>query len=105
MSVLFGSFFKRPQTRQFHLEPRYHDPDAEAREARRRAILGDDYDGDYKPGMLIREGRLLRMQEQERQRRKSGQRNWIRTVIFLVGVVVVLWVMFSYLGKVDWFDN
>lgn len=94
----FTRFGRKP--RQFEYKPRYWDPEAEEREARRRMILGDDYaEGEYRPGMYIRERRLLRMQEQERERAQRQKRNSIRTVIFLAGAVAVLYLMFNYLGR------
>ncbi len=94
----FTGFGHKP--RQFEYKPRYWDPEAEEREARRRMILGDDYaEGAYRPGMYIRERRLLRMQEQERERAQRQKRNSIRTVIFLAGAVAVLYLMFNYLGR------
>lgn len=97
MAGLIG-FGRKP--RQFEYKPRYWDPEAEEREARRRKILGDDYvEGEYRPGMYIRERRMLRMQAQDRERAERQKRNSIRTVIFLVGAMAVLYLMFNYLGR------
>ena len=94
----FIGFGRKP--RQFEYKPRYWDPEAEERETRRRMNLGDDYaEGEYRPGMYIRERRLLRMQEQERERAQRQKRNSIRTVLFLAGAVAVLYLMFNYLGR------
>ncbi|WP_294591879.1 hypothetical protein [uncultured Rikenella sp.] len=94
----FIGFGRKP--RQFEYKPRYWDPEAEERKTRRRMILGDDYaEGEYRPGMYIRERRLLRMQEQERERAQRQKRNSIRTVLFLAGAVAVLYLMFNYLGR------
>lgn len=94
----FIGFGRKP--RQFEYKPRHWDPEAEEREARRRQILGDDYAaGEYRPGMYIREKRLLRMQERERERVRRNKRGVIRTVIFLGLVVGVLYLMFNYFGK------
>lgn len=94
----FIGFGRKP--RQFEYKPRHWDPEAEEREARRRQILGDDYaPGEYRPGMYIREKRLLRMQERERERVRRNKRGVIRTVIFLGLVVGVLYLMFTYFGK------
>ena len=94
----FIGFGRKP--RQFEYKPRYWDPEAEERETRRRMILGDDYaEGEYRPGMYIRERRLLRMQEQERDRAQRQKRNSIRTALFLAGAVAVLYLMFNYLGR------
>ncbi len=38
------SFFKTPKPRQFEYRPRYYDPEKEAREERRRELLGDRAD-------------------------------------------------------------
>ena len=98
MAGFFSGLGRKP--RQFEYKPRYWDPDAEAREARRRMILGDDYaEGEYRPGMYIRERRLLRMQEREHDRSERNRRVAIRTVLFLAGVVVVLYLMYSYFGR------
>lgn len=94
----FKGFGRKP--RQFEYKPRYWDPEAEEREARRRMLLGDDYaEGEYRPGMYIREKRLLRMQEHERERAQRSKRTALRTVIFLGGVVIVLYLMFTYFGR------
>ncbi|MCH5305902.1 MAG: hypothetical protein J1E79_05420 [Rikenella sp.] len=94
----FSGLGRKP--RQFEYKPLYWDPDAEEREARRRMILGEDYaEGEYQPGMYIRERRLLRMQEHDRDRAERSKRVAIRTVLFLGGVVVVLYLMFNYLGR------
>lgn len=94
----FSGIGRKP--RKFEYKPRHWDPEAEEREARRRMILGDDYaEGEYKPGMFIREKRLLRMQERERQRTQRSRRTLIRSVIFLGFVLGVLYLMFTYFGK------
>ncbi len=94
----FSGFGRK--ARQFEYKPRYWDPEAEEREARRRRILGEDYaEGEYRPGMYIRERRMLRMQERDQQRTERGRRLAIRTVFFLGGIVAVLYVMFNYFGR------
>ena len=94
----FKGFGRKP--RQFEYKPRYWDPEAEEREARRRMLLGEEYaEGEYKPGMYIRERRLLRMQERERERAQRSKRTAIRTVIFLGCVVLVLYLRFTYVAR------
>lgn len=94
----FSGFGRK--ARPFEYKPRYWDPEAEEREARRRMILGEDYtEGEYRPGMYIRERRLLRMQERERERAQRGRRVMIRTVLFLGGIVGVLYLMYNYFGR------
>lgn len=91
-------FSRKP--RQFVYKPRHFDPDAEEREARRRVILGDEYaEGEYRPGMLIREGRMMRMQSRERDMSGRKKRTLIRTAVFVVLVVAVLYMMLTYMEK------
>lgn len=79
------------KARKFSYKPRYWDPEQEEREERRRAILGDQYqDGQYKPGMLIREGRLRRMQTSSKMQNKSRS-TIIRTAIFVILVFAALY--------------
>lgn len=91
---MFG--IKIKPARQFNYSPRYWDPEAEAREARKKAILGDDYvEGQYHPGSMIRDGRLRRMQTANRLQKKS-KTTLIRTAIFVFLVFVMLYMMTSY---------
>lgn len=85
--------------RSFEYKPRHFDDQAEAREERRRAILGEKYgEGDYQPGVLIREGRMRRLQERERGGQRRTKRTLIRTAIFFILVVAVLYFMSDILG-------
>ncbi|MEG1607152.1 MAG: hypothetical protein RR931_06140 [Mucinivorans sp.] len=97
--MLGFSFGGTRKPRQFEYKPRYWDPEKEAREERRRQILGEDYTSDngHKPGMLILEGRLRRMQHAERTKRGS-RTVLLRTAIFVILVFGVLYFMTSYLG-------
>lgn len=79
------------KARKFNYSPRYWDAEKEEREERRRAILGEQYEqGEYKPGMLIREGRLRRMQSSARVQRKSRS-TIIRAAIFVIMVFAALY--------------
>lgn len=94
----FTGFGRKP--RQFEYKPRHWDPEAEEREERRRILLGAEYgEGVYKPGMYIREKRLKRMQERDRDRARRRKSGVIRTVIFLAFVVGILYLMFNYFGQ------
>lgn len=96
----FSFFGSGRKNRKFEYKPRHYDPDQEEREARRRKIVGDDYrEGEYRPGMLIREKRLLRMQESDQNRRNRNRTTMIRSAIFLVFVLGILYFMFSYFGQ------
>lgn len=95
-----GWFSPGRKPRQFEYKPRHYDPEAEEREARRRMILGEDYaEGEYRPGMYIREKRLMRMQQADRDRRVRNKRTMVRSVIFLGMAVVIVYFMFTYFGK------
>lgn len=99
MIGLSGFGFRR-KPRNFEYKPRHFDPDAEQREARRRAILGDEYaKGEYRPGMLIREGRMMRMESRDRDTNQRKKRTLIRTAVFVVLVVAVLYVMLTYMEQ------
>lgn len=91
---MFGIKTRKPK--QFNYAPRYWDPEQEARIARRKAVLGDDYqEGDYRPGSLIRDGRIRRTQTANRLQKKSKS-TLIRSVIFVLLVFAVLYMMTSY---------
>jgi len=89
-----GGFGFGRKPRGFEYKPRHFDPEAEEREARRRAILAEDYkEGDpaYTPGMLIRDGQLRRMRTANRAQKQSKVM-LIRVLIFLVlmGAIFIL---------------
>lgn len=89
---------KKPRT--FGYKPRHFDPETEAREERKRAILGDNYSqGEYSPGVLIREGRMRRMQEHNVRAQKASKVTLIRTVIFVLLVFAILFLATHYFGK------
>lgn len=91
---MFG--MKTRKARQFNYSPLYWDKETEAREARKKSILGDDYvEGAYHPGSMIREGRMRRIQTSSRLQKKSKS-TLIRTAIFVFLVFAVLYVMTSY---------
>lgn len=81
------------KARQFQYTPRYWDQEKEEREERRRAILGGEYqEGDYKPGMFIRENRMRRMRSSVRVH-KSSRSTLIRVAIFVGLVFAALYFM------------
>lgn len=87
------------KARQFHYTPRYWDQEKEEREERRRAILGGEYqEGDYKPGMFIRENRLRRMRSSVRVQ-KSSRSTLIRVAIFVGLVFAALYFMTDIAAK------
>ena len=82
--------------RRFDYTPRHYDPEVEARELRRKAILGEDYkDGDpnYVPGMLIRQAQLRRTRTSRRI--QDNSRKTINRVILFLVVLVILFYFLS----------
>lgn len=95
-----GGLGSHKKPRSFGYAPRHFDPEAEAREERKRAILGDEYkEGEYRPGVLIREGRMRRMQAQNTRAQKASKVTLIRTVVFVLLVFLILYLATSYFGQ------
>ena len=85
-----------PKPRQFEYNPRFYDPEKEEREARKRAVLGDSYEGpdgpaEYKPGQYIQELRIRRGIIAERDKIHRKQRRSLRMIIMLVLLVLLGW--------------
>ncbi len=99
MSMFGFSAFKTRKPRDFDYRPRYFDPEKEAREERRREVLGekafDDGDKEYKPGMYIGELRMRRGIIADRRQRAKSRAGSMRLVIFIVLVVVLAVYYFS----------
>lgn len=93
-----GGFGHRKKPREFGYTPRYFDVEAEARAERRRLIEGDAAvdSTEYRPGVLIREGRMRRMQVQADKAHRNSKSTLIRTAVFVVLVFGILWLMTNY---------
>lgn len=90
----FSGFGSSRKPRQFNYKPRHFDPEAAEKQQMRKVILGEDTDSDeYKPGVLIRQGRIRRIQRQSDNTTNKARRGIIRTAIFLVLVSLVLFFM------------
>ncbi|MCC8035808.1 MAG: hypothetical protein LIO77_07770 [Rikenellaceae bacterium] len=88
--------FRTRKPRQFNYIPRYYDPEQEARDQRRKQVLGiSDVDegGEYVPGKYIRSTMRGSM---ERARSKKRGTGYIRLLLVFALVGVLLWI---------WFDN
>ncbi len=104
-------FFSQRKPRGFNYTPRYYDPEAEAREERKKIVLGEKYrspaqraseekgqgDAEYVPGSYLREHIAARRgahaaEIMRKRRRKS------RSVPVLIGMLVVIgliiWMMY-----------
>ena len=91
----FKGFGFGRKARQFEYIPRHYDPEAEERELRRKAALGEDYkegDPNYVPGMLIRQAQLRRMRTSRRIHKKS-KNTLNKVILFLVLLVIVFYLM------------
>lgn len=89
-------FFYTPKPRQFDYRPRYYDPEKEAREARRKELLGERLaEGEeYVPGELLRQRRMQRMMDADRRRSRKRPVGVIFLVVLLALLVVaVMWVV------------
>lgn len=93
-----GAFGRKP--RGFNYRPLHYDPQQEAREQRKRELLGDDYDKqddqqeEYKAGSYIRQHGFSRKSTQMTERGLSGEqrkRNVRRGLIalFLLFVIAI----------------
>ncbi len=106
-----GIFGAKP--RRFDYRPRYYDLEQEAREQRKRDVLGDDYADKYKdeeqleaekkaykPGAYIRNSAMDR-RGIERSPRNNGGRTQRLVIIGLVLVALAAWLMTT--GSIDEF--
>jgi len=99
---MFGGLFKHAfrKPRQFDYMPRYYDPEKDARDARRREVLGEAaYTEEeikaMKPGEYIRENMRIRRGYNSKRVQESRARTQRRGVIFLVILILVaIWLFF-----------
>ncbi len=80
-------FFSKRKPRQFNYTPRHFDPEKEARDARRREILGaeaaagyEDKKSDYKPGQYVRGVRMDRYRNNHGDKKRVPM---VRVIIML----------------------
>ena len=90
-------FFYTPKPRKFEYKPRYYDPEQEAREQRRKELLGErdaDNDGEYVPGELLRRRKLQRMiaAENASARRKKSSSFVLLVAVLVLLILAVAWV-------------
>ncbi len=85
--------FRTQKPRQFNYIPRFYDPEKEAREERRKQVLGiSDVDegGEYTPGKYIRSNMRAKVQGQKKA--KNNVLGWRITVLFaLTGLSLWIW--------------
>ncbi len=100
--MLGMSAFRR-KPRQFNYDPRYYDAEKEAREERKRLILGEDYESaedqaeEYTPGKYLRRARLNRMKSEAPSPNK-GRTITLRLVIFIALLMLAGYYIMSFDG-------
>ncbi len=112
-------FFSQRKPRGFNYQPRYYDPDAEAREERKKIVLGEKYrspkerardaaraagedvgEDNYVPGTYLREHVAARRGNAHAADVMRKRRRKTRSVYVLVGMLVLIalivwWVYFK----------
>ena len=98
--MLINPLMRTRKPRQFEYQPRHYDPDKESREARKREVLGDDYQKAYeqnedsqerKPGEAIRLRRGI-LAERQRTAQHKNRSNITRLLIVLMLLILfILW--------------
>ena len=97
--MLINPLMRTRKPRQFEYKPRYFDPEQEAREARKREVLGADYqkayencdDQEHKPGETIRLRRGI-IAERQRAVQQKNRSNITRLLIVLMLLILfILW--------------
>ncbi len=109
-------FFNQRKPRGFNYKPRYYDPEAEAREERKKIVLGDKYrspeqrkadearaagqdvpDAEYVPGAYLREHisarRGAHASEVMRKRRRKAQSIPVLIVVLAV-IIFFIWMFY-----------
>lgn len=94
----FGGFNRKP--RQFTYTPRSYDPEKEAREQRRRELLGeeaaDTNNEKYIPGTYIRNQRLGRTTSVRGKRDERRKTSTMRVVIALILMAIVAYFLIRF---------
>lgn len=82
--------FKRSKPRTYNHKNIYYNPEKEAREARRRMALGDEYRDGYVPGDILRDTQYRR-EAHIRQRTVRQRSMLMRLIIFVALMLAVVW--------------
>ncbi|MCD8172040.1 MAG: hypothetical protein LUD76_01030 [Alistipes sp.] len=85
--------FRTQKPRRFNYVPRYYDPEAEAREERRKQVLGitDEPEGEYVPGQYIRSNMRSRMLDASKQKKSSAAPARFLIMLVLAGLGLWFW--------------
>ncbi|MCC8019034.1 MAG: hypothetical protein LIO85_04590 [Rikenellaceae bacterium] len=107
--------FRTQKPRQFNYIPRYYDPEAEAREERRKQVLGltDEPGGEYVPGQYIRSNMRRGMLDASKRKKSAAPARllimlvlagigfwfWLDKPVILIGVTVIGFVAWRTLTR------
>ncbi|MCD7963429.1 MAG: hypothetical protein LUF90_07765 [Rikenellaceae bacterium] len=93
------TFLRVRKPRQFEYKPRYYDPEEEAREERKKAVLGANYKDnyktageksgsteEYKPGQYLRG---MTMRKGVMVDRRSSQNKRARSIRFVIALILL----------------
>jgi hypothetical protein len=98
---MIGKFFHTPSARQFHITPRFYDPDKEEREERERRIkeeLGivDDKVDDGKPFRPNIRGQFRTEQGWKAKSNEKARRTSNTRLIILILILCLVFYLFFY---------
>ncbi|MDR0907988.1 MAG: hypothetical protein LBM63_05230 [Rikenellaceae bacterium] len=94
-------FFNQRKARGFNYIPRNYDPAQEAREERKKVVLGTRYkapgeadkpEGEYVPGSILREHIQARRSDRQGELIKRRRRTAMPIMVVLVALAVLLFV-------------
>lgn len=96
-------FFNQRKSRAFNYTPRYYSPEQEAREERKKEVLGERYKApgetteEYVPGSFVRQHVSARRNNTENEifrRRKRKRQSMTTLAIVLFVLILIVWVMY-----------
>lgn len=87
--------FTTKKPRQFEYKPRFYNPEKEAREERKKELLGidpeEEKDGEYKPGQYIRKQRLYRSTQPPKRKTEDTIVRLVRfTIMAILAAIVII---------------
>ncbi len=98
---MIGRFFHTPKAKQFHITPRFYDPDREEREDRERRIkeeLGifEEKKNDNKPYRPNIKGQFRVMQGGHSKTTEQARRSSNTRLIILILILALIFYLFFY---------
>lgn len=98
---MIGKFFHTPPSKRFHINPRFYDPDKEARDERERRIKEElgivdeirDLNKPYSPNI---KGQFRKTGEWQAKSSEASRRAQNRRLIFLILILALIFYLFFY---------